>query len=40
VCSSDLVDSMQGDGQSDSVKSSVKRFTTPGPGERIAAYPP
>jgi phosphodiesterase/alkaline phosphatase D-like protein len=34
------VDSMQGNGQSDGVKSSVKRFTTPGPGERIAAYPP
>lgn len=34
------VTSMEGDGNSDGVKSPVSRFTTPGPGEIIAAYPP
>ena len=27
------------DGKSDGVKSTVSKFTTPGPGERIVAYP-
>jgi phosphodiesterase/alkaline phosphatase D-like protein len=27
------------DGKSDGVKSAVSKFTTPGPGERIVAYP-
>jgi phosphodiesterase/alkaline phosphatase D-like protein len=27
-------------GESDGVKSSVNKFATPGPGERIVAYPP
>jgi phosphodiesterase/alkaline phosphatase D-like protein len=27
------------DGKSDGVKSAVNKFTTPGPGERIVAYP-
>jgi hypothetical protein len=34
------VDSMAASGKSDGVKSTVKRFTTPGPGERIAASSP
>jgi hypothetical protein len=34
------VDSMEANGTSDGVKSTVKRFTTPGPGERIAANAP
>ena len=33
------VDSMQASGQSDGVKSSVAKFTTPGPGERIMNFP-
>jgi Purple acid Phosphatase, N-terminal domain len=33
------VSSMGSDGESDGVESSVNRFTTPGPGERIVAYP-
>jgi hypothetical protein len=33
------VDSMQANGQSDGVKSSVGKFTTPGPGERIMNFP-
>jgi len=33
------VDSMQADGRSDGVKSSVGKFTTPGPGERIMNFP-
>ncbi len=33
------VDSMQANGRSDGVKSSVGKFTTPGPGERIMNFP-
>ena len=33
------VDSMESNGKSDGVKSTVKQFTTPGPGERIASNP-
>jgi phosphodiesterase/alkaline phosphatase D-like protein len=33
------VDSMQANGQSDGVESSVGKFTTPGPGERIMNFP-
>jgi phosphodiesterase/alkaline phosphatase D-like protein len=33
------VDSMQANGQSDGVKSSVGKFTTPAPGERIMNFP-
>jgi phosphodiesterase/alkaline phosphatase D-like protein len=33
------VDSMQANGQSDGVKCSVEKFTTPGPGERIMNFP-
>jgi phosphodiesterase/alkaline phosphatase D-like protein len=35
-----MVESMEANGASDRVKSSVKKFTTSGPGERIAADPP
>ena len=34
------VTSEESNGQSDKVKSPVSKFTTPGPGERIVAYPP
>jgi hypothetical protein len=34
------VTSTESTGQSDGVKSKVNQFTTPGPGERIVAYPP
>jgi hypothetical protein len=34
------VTSMESDGKSDGVMSLVNQFTTPGPGERIVAYPP
>jgi hypothetical protein len=34
------VDSMQASGTSDGVKSAINRFTTSGPGERVAAYRP
>jgi hypothetical protein len=34
------VTSMESDGKSDGVMSRVNQFTTPGPGERIVAYPP
>jgi hypothetical protein len=34
------VDSMQASGTSDGVKSAIHRFTTSGPGERVAAYRP
>jgi hypothetical protein len=34
------VTSMESNGKSDGVESSVNQFTTPGPGERIVAYPP
>jgi hypothetical protein len=34
------VDSMEANGTGDGVKSTVKKFTTPGPGERVAANPP
>ncbi len=34
------VDSMAANGRVDRVESTVKQFTTPGPGERIAANPP
>jgi phosphodiesterase/alkaline phosphatase D-like protein len=33
------VTSTESNGQSDGVESAVHQFTTPGPGERIAAYP-
>jgi hypothetical protein len=33
------VTSEESNGKSDGVKSTVKKFTTPGPGERIVAYP-
>jgi phosphodiesterase/alkaline phosphatase D-like protein len=33
-----IVDSMQANGKSDRVKSSVAKFTTPGPGERIMNF--
>ena len=33
------VDSMGADGEGDGVKSPINHFTTPGPGERITAYP-
>jgi phosphodiesterase/alkaline phosphatase D-like protein len=33
------VDSMDPNGKSDGVKSTVKKFTTPGPGEQIVATP-
>jgi hypothetical protein len=33
------VTSMESSGESDGVKSLVNQFTTPGPGERIVAYP-
>jgi Purple acid Phosphatase, N-terminal domain len=33
------VTSMGSSGESDNVESPVNRFTTPGPGERIVAYP-
>jgi phosphodiesterase/alkaline phosphatase D-like protein len=33
------VDSAQASGQSDGIRSSVGKFTTPGPGERIMHYP-
>jgi phosphodiesterase/alkaline phosphatase D-like protein len=34
------VTSMESNGKSDGVKSTINRFTTPGPGERIVLYPP
>jgi hypothetical protein len=34
------VDSMSANGRGDGVKSTVERFTTPGPGKRIAANTP
>jgi Purple acid Phosphatase, N-terminal domain len=34
------VTSMESNGKSDGVMSPVNQFTTPGPGERIVAYPP
>jgi phosphodiesterase/alkaline phosphatase D-like protein len=34
-----IVDSTQANGKSDRVKSSVAKFTTPGPGERIMNFP-
>jgi phosphodiesterase/alkaline phosphatase D-like protein len=34
------VTSTESNGQSDGVESPVNQFTTPGPGERIMAYPP
>jgi purple acid phosphatase-like protein len=34
------VTSMESNGKSDGVKSSVRQFTTPGPGEQIVLYPP
>src|SRR5882762_2817174 len=34
------VDSMGANGRGDGVKSPVRRFTTSGPGERVAAYAP
>jgi phosphodiesterase/alkaline phosphatase D-like protein len=34
------VTSTESNGQSDGVESPVHQFTTPGPGERIMAYPP
>jgi hypothetical protein len=34
------VDSMAPNGRSDGVKSPIRRFTTPGPGDRIAAQTP
>jgi phosphodiesterase/alkaline phosphatase D-like protein len=34
------VTSMESNGKSDGVESPVTQFTTPGPGERIVAYPP
>ena len=34
------VTSMESNGKSDGVESPVNQFTTPGPGERIVAYPP
>ena len=33
------VSSEESNGKTDGVKSTVKKFTTPGPGERIVAYP-
>jgi phosphodiesterase/alkaline phosphatase D-like protein len=33
------VDSMQASGESDGLKTSVAKFTTPGPGERIMNFP-
>lgn len=33
------IDSMEATGESDGLKSNVAKFTTPGPGERIAAVP-
>lgn len=33
------VTSEESNGKSDGVKSAVRKFTTPGPGERIVAYP-
>ena len=33
------VNSMGADGEGDGVKSPINHFTTPGPGERITAYP-
>ena len=35
-----MVTSTESDGTSEGVKSAVKQFTTPGPGERIATTPP
>ena len=34
------VTSTESTGKSDGVESPVNQFTTPGPGERIVAYPP
>ena len=34
------VTSTESHGKSDGVESPVNQFTTPGPGERIVAYPP
>ena len=34
------VTSTESNGQSDGVESPINQFTTPGPGERIVAYPP
>jgi Purple acid Phosphatase, N-terminal domain len=34
------VTSTASDGESDGVESSIRQFTTPGPGERIVAHPP
>lgn len=34
------VTSTESNGKSDGVKSSVGKFTTPGPGERVVLYPP
>ena len=34
------VTSIESNGKNDGVESSVRQFTTPGPGERIAAVPP
>jgi purple acid phosphatase-like protein len=34
------VTSVESNGKSDGVKSDVRQFTTPGPGERIVLYPP
>ena len=33
------VTSMESNGKSDGVRSTISRFTTPGPGERIVLYP-
>jgi hypothetical protein len=33
------VTSIEGNGKNDGVKSTVNHFTTPAPGQRIAAYP-
>jgi len=41
ILSTDLtVTSEESNSMSDGVKSTVSKFTTPGPGERIVAYPP
>jgi hypothetical protein len=34
------VSSEESNGKSDGVESTVNQFTTPGPGERIVAFPP
>jgi hypothetical protein len=35
-----MVTSTESNGQSDGVESPIHQFTTPGPGERVMAYPP